>query len=90
MGWRARGWANNYPGRGPFSHLPPWERPGWRYGRGACWYLYGPYGQYNAPEIPAEEEKEILSQQAEIIEQEIKAMQENLKKIQEKQRRLTE
>ncbi|MGQ9469774.1 MAG: hypothetical protein ACUVTD_08170 [Nitrososphaerales archaeon] len=19
-----------WPGRGPFSHLPPWQRPGWR------------------------------------------------------------
>ena len=85
MGWRARGWAGNYPGRGPFSHLPPWERPGWRYGRGACWYLYGPY---NPPQIPAEEEKTLLSQQATAIEQELKAMQETLKKIQERQKQL--
>ena len=28
----------NWPGNGPFSHLPPWERPGWIYGRGSCWY----------------------------------------------------
>jgi len=32
-----------WPGRGPFSYLPPWMRPGWLYGRGACWRLFGPY-----------------------------------------------
>lgn len=39
MGWRGRGL---WPGHGPFSNLPPWQRPGWLYGRGACWWLY-PY-----------------------------------------------
>ncbi len=29
-----------WPGQGPFSHLPPWERPGWRYGPGSCWTFY--------------------------------------------------
>ena len=32
MGWRRRAYYNSYPGRGPYSHLPPWERPGWAYG----------------------------------------------------------
>ena len=40
MGWRGRGRMGMWPGRGPFSYLPPWQRPGWIYGRGACWYLY--------------------------------------------------
>jgi len=35
-----------WPGRGPFSYLPPWMRPGWLYGRGACWRLFGPYAWY--------------------------------------------
>jgi hypothetical protein len=26
MGWQNR--QNQYPGRGPFSNLPPWQRPG--------------------------------------------------------------
>ncbi|HDD31489.1 MAG TPA: hypothetical protein ENF72_02545 [Thermococcus litoralis] len=54
-GWgRGRGrrgrWGGPWPGNGPFSYLPPWQRPGWIYGRGSCWYLYGaprrywPYG----------------------------------------------
>ncbi|HDD64071.1 MAG TPA: hypothetical protein ENF53_02775 [Thermoprotei archaeon] len=45
MGWgwgRGRGgWSGPWPGRGPFSYLPPWQRPGWLFGRGACWWLFG-------------------------------------------------
>jgi hypothetical protein len=52
-GWRGKGrggwgpgwgwwrWGQQWPGRGPFADLPPWERPGWRLGPGACWRLYG-------------------------------------------------
>ena len=46
FGWgRGRGgWVGPWPGRGPFSYLPPWQRPGWLFGRGACWWLFGwPY-----------------------------------------------
>lgn len=34
MGWRGRGggWTGPWPGRGPFSNLPPWQRPRWLYG----------------------------------------------------------
>ncbi|MEM1508154.1 MAG: hypothetical protein QW262_07920 [Candidatus Bathyarchaeia archaeon] len=39
-GWRgAGGWTGLWPGRGPFSYLPPWQRPGWVFGRGWCWRL---------------------------------------------------
>lgn len=36
-GWRGRGggWAGPWPGRGTFSHLPPWQRPGWTLRMGA-------------------------------------------------------
>lgn len=27
MGWGR--WCADWPGHGPFSNLPPWERPGW-------------------------------------------------------------
>lgn len=40
---RGRGRGRNqgsWPGQGPFSHLPPWQRPGWLYGPGSCWYFY--------------------------------------------------
>lgn len=84
MGYR-RGnyWTGNYPGRGPFSHLPPWQRPGWLYGRGACYYLYG--APYTPPtNIQPEEETAVLTQQKAQIETQLQAMQEGLKKIQER------
>jgi len=57
MSWRGQGRSgrNNgpYPGRGPFSYLPPWQRPGWLYGRGACWWLYPQNLQPITPPNPA-------------------------------------
>jgi len=45
MGYRRRAYFDQYPGRGPFSHLPPWQRPGWAYrGRG--------YGCARFPGLP--------------------------------------
>ncbi|MEM4463207.1 MAG: hypothetical protein QXR98_03115 [Fervidicoccaceae archaeon] len=35
MWWR----RGLYPGNGPWSDLPPWERPGYWYGRGWCYGL---------------------------------------------------
>jgi hypothetical protein len=32
MGYRRRAYFDQWPGRGPFSHLPPWQRPGYAYG----------------------------------------------------------
>ncbi len=51
MGWRGRG-GGPWPGRGPFSYLPPWQRPGWLYGRGACWWLLAPQLQATVPQVP--------------------------------------
>ncbi len=45
-----RGWIGPWPGRGPFSFLPPWQRPGWLFGRGSCWWLFGgPWAFYRFP-----------------------------------------
>jgi len=54
MGYRGRGRGQYglWPGNGPFSYLPPWQRPGWLYGRGSCWYLYSQYLQGNVPSTP--------------------------------------
>jgi len=82
MGWRGRGWAGPWPGRGPFSNLPPWQRPGWLYGRGACWYLYGPYQA--VPPIKAEDEAALLKEQKTLVEEQLQTMQETLKRIQER------
>ncbi len=57
-GWgrgRGRGgWMGPWPGRGPFSYLPPWQRPGWLFGRGSCWWLFGnPWlYSYRPPVLP--------------------------------------
>ena len=53
-GWGGRGrggWFGPWPGRGPFSHLPPWERPGWLFGRGTCWWLFGSPAWYEASRL---------------------------------------
>ncbi len=38
MGW----WCGPYPGHGPWSHLPPYKRPGWWF-RGRCYWWAHPY-----------------------------------------------
>ncbi|MEM3873514.1 MAG: hypothetical protein QXU45_00025 [Candidatus Bathyarchaeia archaeon] len=55
-GWRGRGggWAGPWPGRGPFSYLPPWQRPGWlfSFGRGfGRWWSY-PYSPWVCARFP--------------------------------------
>ncbi|MEM3607554.1 MAG: hypothetical protein QW238_01640 [Candidatus Bathyarchaeia archaeon] len=54
MGWwyrRGGGRSGPWPGAGPFSHLPPWQRPGWLYGR---WMQYPWWVGYSgAPTQPA-------------------------------------
>jgi hypothetical protein len=56
MGFRNRGggWAGPWPGRGPFSYLPPWERPGRLYGFGQVFdkrrsYLYSSWAYARFP-----------------------------------------
>ena len=63
-------WFGRYPGNGPFRELPPWERPGWKFGRGRgwCWYYY-------ANKDPNERKK--------LLEEEKKALEERLKEIEE-------
>jgi len=81
-GWRGRG---NWPGAGPYNHLPPWQRPGWLYGKGTCWQLYGPYSPYPVtPAIKPENEAALLAEQKAFIEEQQKTLQETLKKIQER------
>ncbi|MGQ9723406.1 MAG: hypothetical protein ACUVXA_19040 [Candidatus Jordarchaeum sp.] len=61
MGWgwigRHGGWAGPWPGRGPFSHLPPWQRPGWLFGFGrgfgrGWWWGANPYVCARFPWLP--------------------------------------
>jgi hypothetical protein len=32
MGYRRRAYSGQWPGNGPYSNLPPWQRPGRMYG----------------------------------------------------------
>ncbi|MGQ9744263.1 MAG: hypothetical protein ACUVQW_06585 [Candidatus Bathycorpusculaceae bacterium] len=56
-GWRGRsgGWTGPWPGRGPFSYLPPWQRPGWLFGFdrefGRWWWGY-PYNPWVCARFP--------------------------------------
>jgi hypothetical protein len=70
----------NYPGRGPFNHLPPQQRPGHFYGRGACWYLYE--APYIAQSPTPQDETTLLNHQKTALEEQIKAIQQNLQRIQ--------
>jgi len=72
--------AGNWSGRGPYSNLPPWQRPGWVYGRGACHYLYG--APYYMQTTTPQDEATLLSQQKTVVEAQIKAMHETHEKIQ--------
>jgi hypothetical protein len=98
MGYRGRGRGlrGPWPGRGPFSNLPPWERPGWLYGRGSCGYLYSKYLQQDAPNAPnpavisqpttfpfanKEQEKKMLENYIKGLETQIEAIKKRLEEI---------
>ncbi len=72
-----------WPGNGPFRHLPPWERPGWLYGRGSCWYGIYPTATGASP-INAQTESQILQSQRQILEDQLKSLQERLSQIEER------
>jgi hypothetical protein len=93
MGWRGRG-GGPWPGRGPFSYLPPWQRPGWLYGRGACWWLSPPNLQSTVPQVPPtvptiplaptftkEQERQMLEQQVKALEAQLEAIRKRLEEI---------
>jgi len=50
-GWRGTGWIGPWPGRGPFSYLPPWQRPGWLFGFGRWLWSY-PYNPWVCARFP--------------------------------------
>ncbi|MHA1819061.1 MAG: DUF5320 domain-containing protein [Promethearchaeota archaeon] len=100
-GWRAwygsygfggRGWRNNgpYPGNGPFSNLPPYERPGWRYR-----WNYTPTTTYGTndtttnyyppsyPNLSEDDKKNFLKSEKERLEAIIKDIENQLKESEE-------
>lgn len=80
------GWNQQWPGRGPFSHLPPWQRPGWLYGKCACWWWHmHPSGSSPDTPMPALSEKEeelILKQRLAILEKEVERIKARLAELQ--------
>jgi len=95
MGWRGRGggWGGPWLGKGPFSYLPPWQRPGWLYGRGVCWWLLAPYLQPSVPQVaggvpptwvpPTVPEAPFMptltkEQEMQMLEQQVKALESHL------------
>ena len=92
MSWRGRGgWWGPWPGRGPFSHLPPWERPGWLYGKGACWWALsrgGPYtpwpsAGYGAPSpMRVEDEIAALEESKRNLQEELKGIEARIEELQ--------
>lgn len=73
-----------YPGHGPFSYLPPWERPGWVYGRGRCWrypYYQPAYGQYPEYGLPKDEEIAMLKNEQQALQARLKEIEERLNEM---------
>lgn len=91
-GWygRGRGWFGPWPGRGPFSYLPPWLRPGWLFGPGACWWLLGlgaglpyPYGfpPYPPTMLSPTEELSALEESKKALEEELKGIEARIEEL---------
>ena len=57
---------HGWPGRGRFSYLPPWERPGRRWYFRRCWWA--PWWFPSSPE----EEAEFLKEYKEFLEKELR------------------
>ena len=89
-GSRGRG---AYPGNGPFAHLPPWERPGWLYGRGSCWTMgyrgvvpsTAPAVQYSAVEDVAalQRQRDLLVTQIESIQKSLEVIQKRISELEQ-------
>lgn len=66
-----RGWKK-YPGFGPWSHLPPWNRPGWRYITGEEWQL---------PTAPSMDELELLEKEAKYLENRLVEIRDKIERL---------
>ncbi|MBS7638806.1 hypothetical protein KEJ49_08035 [Candidatus Bathyarchaeota archaeon] len=100
-GWRGRGggWAGPWPGRGSFSHLPPWQRPGWtlwmgaRYGEWPRGYPISPWLYTRFPRLPRwgirpEEELAELEDYKRMLEEERAELEREISDIEARMREL--
>jgi len=71
MWWR---WKR-YPGFGPWSDLPPWERPGWKFGRGRCWWYFA------QPQLSKEEELRMLEEMEKYLEEELREIRRRIEEL---------
>ena len=93
MGWRGRAfnpWFGPWPGRGPFSYLPPWQRPGWLYGPGACWWLFWSrltpyYPPMGSPSVT--EQIEGLELYKRDLEEQLKELEKEIERLKEEAQR---
>jgi hypothetical protein len=84
-GYGRSGGRGRWPGNGPFRDLPPWERPGWLYGRGSCWYMgYRPGVGYTVPQFTTANDIQSLQNQRDVLEEQIKSLQNSLKNIEKR------
>ncbi|MFX1482912.1 MAG: DUF5320 domain-containing protein [Promethearchaeota archaeon] len=81
-GYRHLSGRGRWPGNGPFQDLPPWERPGWVYGRGSCWYLgYRPGIDTGVSTFPIANNLQALQSQKNLLEEQIRILQDKLRDI---------
>ena len=81
-GYGRTGGRGRWPGNGPFKNIPPWERPGWLYGRGSCWYLgYRPNVDVTAQPFSIVNNLQALQSQKNLLEEQIRSLQDRLKDI---------
>jgi hypothetical protein len=84
-GYGRSGGRGRWPGNGPFRDLPPWERPGWLYGRGSCWYIgYRPSTSAVVPSFSAVNDLQALQSQKDLLEKQIQSLQDSLKNIEKR------
>ncbi len=91
-GYRGRGQGRmgggRWPGNGPFSHLPPWKRPGWLYGPGSCWTM----GLAGSPLQPVAqiESVRVLQEQKNLMESQLESLQESLDRVEKRLKEIEE
>ena len=84
-GYGRSGGRGRWPGNGPFRNLPPWERPGWLYGRGSRWYMgYRPGGGSVVSPLSTGADLQALQNQKGLLEEQLKTLQDRLESIEKR------